>query len=89
MSASTIKRDGKLAEEVAADPELAAALNNRTEFKKARRKKKEAKRERRRKENRDKLVAASRIFLLQLSGSGRRWQLRSQIRHSNFKQFKR
>jgi len=56
VSPATIKRDGKLAEEVEKDPELLAALNDRTEFKKVRRAKKEKKRESRRKENRAKVA---------------------------------
>jgi len=56
VSPATIKRDGKLAEEVEKDPELLAALNDRTEFKKIRRAKKEKNRESRRQENRAKVA---------------------------------
>lgn len=56
VSPRTIKRDGKLAAEVAADPKLKGALNDRTEFKKVRREKKEAKREDRREKNRAKIA---------------------------------
>jgi N6-adenosine-specific RNA methylase IME4 len=58
VSPATIKRDGKLAEEVETDPELLAALNDRTEFKKVKRAKKEKKRESRRQQNRKKIESA-------------------------------
>ena len=50
VSAATIKRDGKIAAEVAADPELQAAIANRTEFKKVRKKKRKVANEKRERE---------------------------------------
>ncbi|MBI4024225.1 MAG: hypothetical protein HY360_04535 [Verrucomicrobia bacterium] len=58
VSRRTIIRDGKLAAEVEADPNLQKAMNDRAEFKKVRRKKKEARRERRREANRAKVSSA-------------------------------
>ena len=59
VSSATVKRNGKMAEEVESDPELLAALNDRTEFKKVKRAKKEKKREERREENRAKVAEAA------------------------------
>ena len=58
VSPATVKRNGKMAEEVANDPELLAALNDRTEFKKVKRAKKEKGRESRRRQNRKKIESA-------------------------------
>jgi N6-adenosine-specific RNA methylase IME4 len=58
VSPATVKRNGKMAEEVESDPELLAALNDRTEFKKVKRAKKEKKRESRRQQNRKKIESA-------------------------------
>jgi len=55
VSPATVKRNGKMAEEVENDPELLAAINDRTEFKKVKREKKEKKRESRRQQNRRRL----------------------------------
>jgi len=65
VSATTIKRDGKLAAEVDADPELQAAMNNRTEFKKVRKRKR--KRSSQRKERRA-LAAMSKTRLWSVTG---------------------
>ena len=58
VSPATVKRNGKMAEEVENDPELLAAINDRTEFKKVNREKKEKKRESRRQQNREKIKSA-------------------------------
>jgi len=58
VSPATVKRNGKMAEEVENDPELLAAINDRTEFKKVKREKKEKKRESRRQQNREKIESA-------------------------------
>ena len=59
VSPATVKRDGKLAAEVEADPELKAAMNDRMEFKRVRRAKKERKRAARRRANARKVQAVA------------------------------
>lgn len=65
VSEATIKRDGKLATEVEADPQLQAAVKDRTEFKRVRRNKKEAQREKRRKTNARKVAVTADIATIE------------------------